>query len=151
VTAISALAGASLYFDSNIFINALESPERAIRKRLDALFQAVFAKRCAAGCSVLTRAEVLVHPLRENQVQTADAYRELLAAGGRFAIYPLDEPVVDRAARLRADYPALRLPDALHVATSIQNNCSAFVTADKRLGDVSARIPIILLDQLAAD
>lgn len=142
--------GSRLYFDSNIFINLLESPDSMLRKRLHGLFQRVSQQRCSAHTSLISRAEVLVRPLRLKQVELADRYRALLSGAGAVGLYGVDDNVVDRAAELRADYPVLKLPDALHVATAMHIGCDLFITGDQRLGAVSARIPVLTLDQLPA-
>lgn len=140
---LEALDGASLYFDSNVFIYALESPDRTLRRRHQALFHYLSEKRCDACTSLLTRAEVLVRPLRLKQIELADRYRMLLSGVGAIGLYGVDEDIVDRAAGLRADYPTLRLPDALHVATALSAGCDAIVTNDLRLNAVSARISVL--------
>ena len=38
-----------------------------------------------------------------------------------------------RAGKLRSQYPSIPIPDALIVATALENNCDVFVTNDKRL------------------
>lgn len=142
------LDGSRLYFDSNIFINALESQTGALRRSLHELFQRVYEQRCHAHTSLVTRAEVLVRPLRLRQIQLADGYRALLSGQGPIEVLAIDQHVVDRAAELRADYAALKLPDALHIATAMQTGCDLFVTGDQRLNVVSSRIPVLTLDQL---
>jgi predicted nucleic acid-binding protein len=47
--------------------------------------------------------------------------------------YPADRNVCSKAAELRRTYPALRLPDALHLATALIAKADNFITADKRL------------------
>ena len=55
---------------------------------------------------------------------------------------------LDGGAELRADYPALKLPDALHMASVLRADCDFFVTGDQRLSAFAARIPVLTLDQL---
>ena len=40
---------------------------------------------------------------------------------------------LDEAAQLRADFNALKTPDALHLATALPHNCDQFWTNDTRL------------------
>jgi predicted nucleic acid-binding protein len=51
--------------------------------------------------------------------------------------YPADRNVCLKAAELRRTYPALKLPDALHLATALTVKADSFVTADKRLLSVA--------------
>lgn len=48
-------------------------------------------------------------------------------------VLPITVAVYERAARIRATHVAIKLPDALHLATAIENGCGAFVTADAKL------------------
>lgn len=148
MTTLDNLSGAELYLDSNIFIYALEAPEAAAHPITVQLLQDIHDQTCLGATSLLTRAEVLVRPLRERQVALAERYRVLLSGAGAIALYALDADVIELAAKLRADYPALKLPDALHLATAINTDCDAFVTSDKRLNVVSGRIRIVVIDQL---
>lgn len=140
--------GARLYLDSNVFIYALEGRTDAVRRATAQLLREIHAQRCTAATSLIARAEVLVRPLRLQQVELADRYRALLSGASAVLVYAVDENVVDRAAGLRADYPVLRLPDALHIATAMQAGCDAFITGDRRLDVVSARIAVTTIDQL---
>jgi predicted nucleic acid-binding protein len=60
------LAGKTVYLDANVFIYAFEGshslqlPSRAIAR----IFQMLATYQLSARTSALTRAEVLVHPLR---------------------------------------------------------------------------------------
>ena len=41
--------------------------------------------------------------------------------------------IAERAGKLRSQYPSVPTPDALIVATALENDCDIFVTNDKRL------------------
>ena len=142
------LHGSTLYLDANVFIYAFEGPPGPVRGIAAQLLRDVHSERCEGATSVVTRAEVLVRPLRMKQVELADRYRALLSGTDALALHVMDENVADRAAELRADYPVLKLPDAMHIATAMLAGCDAFVTGDVRLSIVSARIAVLTLDQL---
>lgn len=127
------LRGHEAYLDSNVIIYAFEGAEPAALRSLRALFADLASGATGARTSLLTRAEVLVRPLRERQDELAAAYRELLSGTRDVAVQPIDAAVVDRAAALRASHHALHLPDALHLATAVLCRCRYFVTSDKRL------------------
>ncbi len=147
--ASTSLSDTSLYLDSNVFIYAFEGRPGALREAASLIVRQVFAGENFGCTSVLTRAEVLVRPLGQRQTELADRYRRLLSAAGPVEIKSIEPLAADIAAELRADYPSLKLPDALHLATAIQTDCSAFITGDKRLSIASARIPVVILDQIA--
>ncbi|MGH8453900.1 MAG: type II toxin-antitoxin system VapC family toxin [Nevskiales bacterium] len=142
------LRGALLYLDSNVFIYAFEAQAGPLRQAIGQLLRWVYEDQCTSGTSLITRAEVLVRPLRMRQTELADRYRRLLSGDGPVSIHGLDEQTVDQAAELRADYPVLKLPDALHIATAVQAGCDLYITGDQRLGAVASRIPVLTLDQL---
>jgi predicted nucleic acid-binding protein len=72
--------------------------------------------------------ETLVRPLRNGAAGTVDDFLD--SAGIR--VVAVDRPVAHRAARLRADNPSLRLPDALSLATALGTDAT-LLTFDLRL------------------
>ena len=149
MTESASLSGISLYLDSNVFIYAFEGRDGALRNAASQLVRGVFTGEHFGHTSVLTRAEVLVRPSRQRQTELADRYRRLLSDAGPVKVESVGSRVADLTAELRADYPSLKLPDALHLATAIHTDCGAFITGDKRLTVVSARIPVVMLDQIS--
>ncbi len=96
--------------------------------------------------SVITLTEVLVQPLRQNNQTLADEYRDLLFNGVNFQLLSLTASVAETAADLRAKYN-LRTPDALQIATALENGCDAFLCNDKDLKRVT-ELKILILDEL---
>ncbi len=88
--------------------------------------------RLAAGDELLigatVYAETIVRPLQQGTDATVDAFLD--AAG--VTVVPVDRTIARQAARLRAAYPSLRLPDAISLATALSTNAT-FVTLDKEL------------------
>jgi predicted nucleic acid-binding protein len=99
-----------------------------------------------ARSSVITLTEVLVQPLRQNNQNLAGKYRDLLFNGINFKLIPLNSSIAETAARLRAQYN-LRTPDALQIATALENGCDAFLCNDKDLKRITD-LKILVLDQL---
>lgn len=75
-------------------------------------------------------AECLVGPARRGD----DAIRIVLDLVQRFplAVVPIDIDIAAVAARLRARHRALRLPDALVIATAVNDGADRLVTTDRR-------------------
>ena len=96
--------------------------------------------------SVITLTEVLVQPFRQNNLTLAADYRDLLFNGTNFRLFSLTVSIAERAAKLRAKYN-LRTPDALQIATALDNNCGAFLCNDKNLKRVT-ELEILILDQI---
>jgi predicted nucleic acid-binding protein len=96
--------------------------------------------------SELTLMEVLVVPLRHaNQSLVAD-YEAFLALPG-ISLQPVDRTTLYEAARLRANAPRLKTPDAIHIATSNLARCQLYLTNDRALAKVST-ISTVILDDL---
>ncbi len=99
-----------------------------------------------ARSSVITLTEVLVQPLRQNNQTLANEYRNLLYNGINFKLLPLNSSIAETAARFRARYN-LRTPDALQIATALENGCDAFLCNDKNLKRVT-ELKILILDEI---
>ena len=97
-----------------------------------------------AYVSSLVLTELLIPALRQRRYETVHRYRQFLLSFPNLQTLPLDIPTAELAASLRAKYD-IRTPDAVHVATSLQNGASAFLTNDKQLSRITG-IEIILLD-----
>lgn len=145
------LRGQQIYLDSNVIIYAFETADPAMLRELRALFADIASGATRSRTSLITRAEVLVKPLRDRQDDLVRAYREFLSGTGDIAVQPIDAGIVDRAAELRARHRALRLPDALHLATAVLCECAYFLTSDARLPAGVAGLHVLPLQQLARD
>lgn len=99
-----------------------------------------------ACSSVITLTEVLVQPFRQKNHRLTNSYRDLLFNGANFQLFSLTAIIAENAAALRAKYN-LRTPDALQIATALQNNCDAFLCNDKDLKRVN-ELQILILDEL---
>jgi predicted nucleic acid-binding protein len=128
------LQGQRVYFDTVIFIHAVEPDkcEPRTRAAVAQLFQMVDAGGLHAVTSEMTLAETLVLPFRENDLALERAYRELLSSSGPFHVQPVDRDTLLAAAQLRADTSSLWTVDAIHVAAVRISECRFFVTNDKR-------------------
>jgi predicted nucleic acid-binding protein len=123
----------SVYLDANFFIRLFESQGDAVSAH-DRLWDLIEAQRLRAVTSWLTFGEVLVLPVRDENEGVALAYEDLFA--GRMV--PLSPIAVSRdillaSSRLRARWPFLKLPDAIHLATAVAEGCAAFVSGDRKL------------------
>ena len=110
----------------------------------DELFDAIHQSLAGGMTSVLSLAEVLVKPLREGRTDLANQYRRLLTNSRGFLVYPITESICESAAILRATHEWLRTPDALQVATALEQRADMIATNDdgwKRLTE----IPVIVL------
>ena len=102
------------------------------------------------GCtSIITLLEVLVRPFQEDDNQTAAKYRELILNSKNLDVLEVNESVVERAAKLRAEYK-IKTPDAIQIASAILNKVDLFISNDKDLERIK-EVDIITLDSFLAD
>jgi predicted nucleic acid-binding protein len=109
-------------------------------------FERAADNRFRVVTSVITVVEVLVHPLRNDNLELAHKYRDILGNQSELSVLPVSEALAEQAARLRATYN-LRTPDAIQLATALQEGASFFLTNDNRLPDLE-NLQVLILDSL---
>ena len=57
----------------------------------------------------------------------------MLQSGDALRLVPVSRPILIDAAALRAKHSALKLPDAIHVATARASGCEVLLTNDRAL------------------
>ena len=126
-------AGSKVFVDTAPFIFVLEShPQWA--DRYATLFEAAASGALQLALSTVTLAEVLAGPHRTGQTALAKRYEHALC---QYEVLPVTVPIAALAARLRAEL-ALKLPDALQLATALDCGASALVTHDRDFSRVTA-------------
>jgi len=117
-----------LYLEASCIIyltegtSAFTSPIRdRIREHLDAP-----ASRLVTSLRSLL--ECRVRPLRERDDAVLAAYDDLLGAE-RLEVIDINAAIIERATELRVRY-GFKTPDALHLATAIDQNTDAVLTGD---------------------
>jgi predicted nucleic acid-binding protein len=115
-------------------------------ERVCAFFTAMEQGEFQVVSSTLILTEVLVHPLRASNTALAQDYRAILFNQENLTIVSVSPAIAERAAYLRANYN-LRTPDAIQIATALQENAAFFITNDTRLPAISG-LEILVLDKL---
>jgi len=87
--------------------------------------------------SALSRMETLVMPLRTKDVALHNLYELFFSTQ---TVLDIKNEIYDQAAKLRADFPTLKTPDAIHLATAIFYNCDEFWTNDDRLNKIAPNL-----------
>ncbi len=109
-------------------------------------FQAVDRGDFKVITSTVTLLEVLVQPLRQNNTDLANEYRDILLNSVNLRTVGISESVAEQAARLRAEHN-IRTPDAIQLASAIEEGASFFVTNDSRLPELPS-LNLLILDDL---
>ncbi len=145
---LTMLQGRRVYLDTNIFIYALNGfPDYAAI--LTQLFDSLEAGAFIAVTSELALAEVLVVPFRHHDAAEEGRCRSIFAARPGFELLPVSMPVLEEMARLRAAFPSVRAPDAIHAATAQTAGCQVFLTNDDRLKTMPS-LHVTLLSEAVA-
>ncbi|MGA0533779.1 type II toxin-antitoxin system VapC family toxin [Hansschlegelia sp. KR7-227] len=129
-----------LYLDANTLIEAVEGVG-STRELLASIFGSVVTRNTELLTSELTLAETIVGPLKALRISPDDeaavgflsSYIGLFEDDAALRPIALGLPILLKAARLRARHDALKLPDAIHLATTAQSGCHVFVSGDRKL------------------
>jgi predicted nucleic acid-binding protein len=138
------IEGKLVAFDSTPLIYYLERHPRYLPLSRE-LFGAI-GRQLAVGLTIiLTLLEVLVVPLRAGRESLASDYRRLLTHTRGLTLFPVDQAICERAAKVRADHSWLRTPDALQTATALEHGAQVIVTNDNRWKRLK-EIPVVVLE-----
>ena len=124
--------------DASVVI-AYRDPADALHARAVAAFRPHGSDEFVLPASVY--AEVLVGPMRHSQAAVASLEEFIGDFGMRIA--PLTAKIAALAAVLRAQDPALRLPDAFVLATGEDSDAGVVLTGDSAWSKLSGRVRLI--------
>ena len=138
------LYGKRVYLDANIFIYVIEqvTPHNDV---LRDLFEHIDAENIFAYTSALTLAEVLVKPFIDNNQELINIYKNLLLAANVIKLVEISPSILIQAAQYRSLFN-VKLPDAIHIATSMQLKTDCFLTNDQAIKTNSAMTVLQLAD-----
>lgn len=125
-----------LYLDACAIIYAHEGTAACREAVADWLAKA--GSNGAVMTSSLSRLECRVRPLRDNNTSLLHTYERFFSRRS-LQVIPISDTVLDRATQLRATLN-LKTPDAIHLASAIENGADAFLTNDvsfRRCNDVN--------------
>lgn len=110
-------------------------------------FEALAMGRLCAVTSTITLLEVLVLPLKQNNLKLAQQYRNILLNTEGLSIENITPVIAESAAELRSYHNTLRTPDAIQLATALQCKARVFLTNDIRLPPLPS-LSVLTLDSL---
>ena len=129
--------------DSSILIYHLEDLE-PYANLTENVFAAVAEGFLSAVLSTVSVTELLVQPFATGQQNRIAAFERFLFSLPNTELKSPDYLIAREAARLRSKYK-LRTPDALLLATSINEKADAFITNDARLRTLKGEGLVILV------
>jgi len=136
--------GDRLYLDSNVFIYAFENTP-LFEQTAQAIFQRVADGQAELFVSELIYAEIMPVPLRQGRHDLLERYADFLQNTDGVTVLPLTSAIVLRTVSLRAQHN-LKTVDALHIATALEHDCTAFISNDQALKRVTD-LPVFCLSQ----
>ena len=142
---IDDLKGETVALDTSPFIFFIEK-HPTYADVLRPFFQAVDRGESSILTSTITLLEVLVHPIRHGDEALAHQYNDILLTSDNISTIPVTPNTAQTAAELRAEHN-LKTPDAIHLATALDQNAAAFLTNDRDFPKID-RIEILKLRDL---
>lgn len=136
--------GKKVFIDTNPLIYLVAKQEPFYSKVVNFMSECI-ADDAEFYTSTITDAEFLVKPFEDKNNHQAEKYRDYLKKL-EFVKCFINEQIAERAAKIRANYPSIKLGDALQIATSLDCNCDVFYTNDKQLKQVAEAKVVYLGD-----
>ena len=123
--------GSTVLVDIAPWIYVLEGRTRFAEK-FTGLFEAAAKQELDLALSTITLSEILAGPYKSGHTALAKRYEKALAS---YRVVELSAPIAVLAAQLRSRF-ALKLPDAIQVATALDVGADALVTHDRDFSKV---------------
>lgn len=110
------------------------------------IFSLVTAGRLSAFTSVISVAETLSVSLLPNRPEARVYYKERFLEMKNLKLIDVDLDIAEQAAAIRSNYK-LKLGDAIHLSTALNNNAQLFITNDKQFKQIK-ELKVTILDDL---
>ncbi len=134
--------------DTNVLIYLFENVEPY--RHLASQVLRMMDRGLIVGCvSTVVEAEMLVKPLRDRDHRAQETIELFFRNSPNLVIRGVDRAVAKRAAAVRAA-SRLRLPDAIVVATAIEERCDALIGNDRDMSHDVSGIQYLRLDNYVA-
>jgi predicted nucleic acid-binding protein len=75
---------------------------------------------------------LLVKPIKDENQEAIEQYKKHIQTSDFLKVKPVSREILINSASLRNQL-GLKLPDAIHMATAINQDCKTFVTNDQKL------------------
>lgn len=131
--------------DSNVFIAALSSKEE-YSTRAQIIIRDIASGKHKAVASSIVYGEVYGISIASQPLDLLDFFSHI----ENLETIPANDSLCIRAGKLRLKYGSkLKLPDAMHLATALNNNSDLFLTNDQQLSQIAKKmLPTKMLSEL---
>lgn len=113
---------------------------------VEPFFNAIDKGELTVVTSTITLLETLVYPLKQGRTDLVNQYEQILLNINGLQIIDLSPPIAKLAAQMRATYN-LRTPDAIQLATAVNQGATYFFTNDRSLQKIK-ELTVFVLDFL---
>lgn len=128
---LSQLRGCRVYFDVNPIIYFIEQ-NSSFFTAVTPIFEMLGRGEILAYTSEFSLAEILIKPIRDDLSDVIHAHKELLLDPQLFTLTKVTRETFLEAAQLGGK-SGMRIPDAIHVASALENHCQFFITNDQKI------------------
>lgn len=141
---IDELKGQRVCVDTSPIIYFIEKHPKYL-DLLHSFFVEVDAGNIEVITSTVTLLEVLVLPIKTNNLALVEKYRDILLFSEGFTTLEIFHEISELSAKLRAKY-TIKTPDAIQIATGILYGANQFLTNDPYLRKISDMKVLVLDD-----
>ena len=145
---IEILKDKRVYLDTNIFIYVIEGNTQ-YQEIIDELTKSILQKDFEPHTNYITLTEILPPLVKRGDKDIISGTVEFILDNGFFHLSYVNEEICLQAGFLRGEL-GMKTPDALHVATAINQGCSIFLTNDAGIR-VPKNMQRILLSEFCSD
>ena len=131
--------------DTMLFIYSMEA-RRPYIPFLRSIFYYIERGLTKGVTSIITLIEVLIKPLKDQNIKAVKNYKFLLNNFPNIRMVNIDPKLAEKGAELRARY-GIRIPDALQLASAIENQATIFLSNDYNLKKIK-EIEIVLVKEM---
>ncbi len=132
--------------DSAGFIYFLEDNHR-FGVLSEVVFELAEKNKLVIISSILVLVEVLTGYRKANDDASEREFKQMMREFPNIETYDLNYNLIDRIIDLRTKYN-IKTPDAIHIATAIENKADAFITNDKGLRKIKEIKVVYLKDYI---
>jgi len=112
------------------------------------IFELLETNKIIAVTSTISIIETFVLPEAVGNQLIITEYEKIFQQLPNLEIIPIDWYIARLASKLRAEYKAIRTPDALQIAAPLFRNYSGFITNDARFKQIKQIKTILLKDYI---
>lgn len=134
-----------IYVDTNAFIAAFEHSDEVTDRLISLFFRPPLGRQPLLVTSALSTSELLVKPMEFGKNALVAFYKQLTLGSHFLDVVPISRDILVGAAEIRAAAKAIKLPDAIHIATAVHAECTHFLTNDLDIRDSFTFRPIRLI------